>query len=87
MPMTAATPEDDRPGTRPASHANQASRRKVDLPSLINLLLGAGAQPADPASARDGDDFAATWLHPTSVDLSPARAHRLGSRPRRAAAR
>jgi hypothetical protein len=73
MPRTVSTPEDDRPGTRPAPYANQASRRRVDLPSLINLLLGTDAQPVEPASARDHDEFAATWLHPTTVDLSPAR--------------
>jgi hypothetical protein len=72
MPRTVSTPEDDRLGTRPAPYANQTSRRRVDLPSLINLLLGADAQPLEPASAHDHDDFAAAWLHPTTVDLSPA---------------
>jgi hypothetical protein len=72
MPRTASTAKDDRSATPSAPDANHASRRRVDLPSLINLLLGAGAQPVEQASARDQDDFAATWLHPTTVDLSPA---------------
>jgi hypothetical protein len=78
MPMTAVNPDavtsdDNPPGARAAGpYANPASRRKVDLPSLINLLLGAG-DAGHEAPARRDDDLAAERVRPTAVDLGAAR--------------
>jgi hypothetical protein len=72
-PMTTMPSDDDPAGAgSPGFYANPTSRRKVDLPSLINLLLGAGDGPPHRAPDHPNGNAVDAWMRPTTVDLAAA---------------
>jgi hypothetical protein len=74
MRRTAELPDGDPfDGGSPEFYASPGSKRKVDLPSLINLLLGAGDWPNPRAPDRRDGSLTASRMRPATAELGAAR--------------